>query len=76
MRKPYYAHALKGEKDVYFLTAMKKPKKGVYLIICVNCFKTPQKKLCISKLDPRKVVDKIGKPVRWLICGHKCWKER
>lgn len=72
--KSVYAHKLKGEKDVWFLTRDRKPKKGFYLIVCPNCWKTPKKKLCTSKLDPRKIVEKIGFPVRWLICGHECWK--
>lgn len=70
-----YAHRLKDSDNVWFLSRDKKPnKEGLYMIVCPNCFKNPKKKLCESKLDPRKVVEKIGFPVKWLICGHECWK--
>ena len=70
----YYAHCLKKEDDVWFLSKKEKAVKGWYPITCVNCFKLIKDPV-VSKLHKDHIVEKLGRAVKWLICRKECWKK-
>lgn len=74
-----YLLNLKREDDVWFLTDKKDSyktgkRKGSYPIICANCFKNPKKDIAVSKLHTERIIEKLGRAVKLLICKHECWK--